>query len=339
MPRFLVAVFGLALPLWLACGASHAQFPSGPVRIVVPYPAGGVSDLATRALAPGLSAALGSPVVVENLPGASGLVATHKVSQSPPDGHTVLMHQGTLALYPGLIRSTSFDPLQILEPLGVFAEVPLIVVGKPGLTARSVAELARQDTPVPASPGPGSLSHVCTLMVIRAAGIAARDIVHYRGTGPALTDLMSGQTDFMCIEATGADAQIAAGRLKRLGQPEPPASNWFGLYAPKGTPPDRIARINEAIRSAARGDAVLANLQHASGTAVRDERSRPEGHRQFMQREIARWTPPAVASGSTLDMPPMNAPTAPPAAAPSHSPQGASPSGASASRGGSGVLD
>lgn len=335
MGRHFSILLSALLP-WLPMEAARAQ---APVRIVVPYPAGGALDVSARALASGLSSALGGALVtVDNVPGGSGLPATQGVAQSPPDGQTLLMHQNNLAFYPGMIRSTSYDPLRQFEPLGIVSEIPMVVVGKPALAAGSVADLARIGPVVPATVGPGSSSHFCAMWMAQTLGLSVRDFVHYRGTAPALMDLAAGQTDVMCVDASAVAPQIAAGQVKRLGQTAPPVSNWYGLYAPAGTPANVVARLNSALRTAARSGEFAAAQQRLAGVVVGDERASPEGHRQFLQREMARWTPLVRTSDVTIEMPP---PSALPAARAS---AGASPGGggqgsAEVSRGGSGRLD
>jgi tripartite-type tricarboxylate transporter receptor subunit TctC len=324
--RFLLHSFaGLAL-----AGISHAtfaEFPERPITLVVPFVAGGPSDKIARDVAEALRKPLGQSVVVENAGGAGGTIGSAKVARASPDGYTLLVHHIGMATAPALYRKLSYKVPEDFETLGVVNEAPSVLIGKPGIAANSFAELrqwiaASGDKVNLANAGVGSASHLCGLM-LQSALKASMTPVPYKGTAPAMTDLLGGQVDLMCEQATNAVPQIEGKKVKvfgvtslqrlqlpvlretptlaEAGLPDFNVQVWHGLYAPKGTPPAVLARLNAALKLALK-DPDLIKKQEALGlTVTTGERLEPVGHRKFLETEKERWSQVIKAAGQYAD--------------------------------------
>jgi tripartite-type tricarboxylate transporter receptor subunit TctC len=306
---------------------SWADFPDKPVTLVVPFAAGGPSDKIARDLAEALRKPLGQTVVVENAAGAGGTIGSAKVARAAPDGYTLLVHHIGMATAPALYRKLAYKVPVDFEPLGLINEAPSVLIGKPGLAARNFAELrqwigADGSKVNMANAGLGSASHLCGLM-FQSALKTNVTTVPYKGTGPAMTDLIGGQVDLMCEQATNAVPQIEGGKIKVFGvtslarlqipalKDTPTLSEaglkgfnvqvWHGVYAPKGTPAPVLAKLNAALRTALK-DPELIKRQEALGlTIVSDERLEPGGHRRFVEAEKQRWAKVIKEAGVYAD--------------------------------------
>lgn len=319
------SVAGLAL-----LGAStfaFADFPDRPITLVVPFVAGGPSDKIARDVAEALRKPLGQTVVVENAGGAGGTIGSAKVARATPDGYTLLVHHIGMATAPALYRKLSYKVPEDFETLGVINEAPSVLIGKPGLAANNFAELRQWiassgDKVNLANAGVGSASHLCGLM-LQSALKASMTPVPYKGTAPAMTDLLGGQVDLMCEQATNAVPQIEGKKVKvygvtslqrlqlpvlkdtptlaEVGLSDFNVQVWHGLYAPKGTPPAVLARLNAALKVALK-DTDLVRKQEALGLAVtQDGRLDPAGHRNFLESEKARWSRVIKDAGEYAD--------------------------------------
>lgn len=314
-----VAGFALLGSATWAC----AEFPDKPVTLVVPFAAGGPSDKIARDLAEALRKPLGQTVVVDNAGGAGGTIGAAKVARAAPDGYTLLVHHIGMATAPTLYRKLSFKVPEDFEPLGVINEAPSVLIGKPGVAAKNFSELQQwigknaKEINL-AHAGAGSASHLCGLMLQNALK-ANLTTVPYKGTAPAMTDLMGGQVDLMCEQATNAVPQIEGQKVKvfgvtslqRLGLPAlkdtPTLAEsglkdfnvqvWHGLYAPKGTPPVVLTKINAALRVALKDPELIKREEALGLTVVGDERIDPAGHRKFLEAEKARWAKVIHAAG------------------------------------------
>lgn len=303
-----IALFGTAT-------VAHAEYPDRPVTLVVPFAAGGPSDKIARDVAEALRAPLGQTVVVENVSGAGGTIGASRVARATPDGYTLLVHHIGMATAPSLYRNLNYKVPDDFEPLGLINEAPSVIIGRTGLEANTFADLRKWFTESSskvnlAHAGIGSASHLCGLMLQSAMNVRLTT-VPYKGTGPAMTDLIGGQVDVMCEQATNAVPQIEAKTVKmygitsieRLALPalkDTPTLNesglegfnvqvWHGLYAPKGTPSDVLAKLNTALRAALK-DPELVKRQNALGlTVISDERLDPAQHKKFVETEQARW--------------------------------------------------
>ncbi|MES2399075.1 MAG: tripartite tricarboxylate transporter substrate-binding protein [Pseudomonadota bacterium] len=295
--------------------AAWAQFPDKPVTLVVPFAAGGPSDKIARDLAEALRKPLGQTVIVENTAGAGGTIGAARVARARPDGYTLLVHHIGLATAPALYKKLGYDTLKDFEYLGLINEAPSVLIGRTSLAANTFGELRKwiAESGVQinlANAGVGSASHLCGLMLQNALKSKMAG-VPYKGTAPAMTDLIGGQVDLMCEQATNAVPQIEGKKVKvygvssreRLnlpslaqtptlaesGLPDFNVTVWHGVYAPHGTPPEVLARLNAAIRAALK-DADLIKRQEALGLKVTtDSRLTPAAHKAYVQAEMARW--------------------------------------------------
>ncbi len=300
----------------VAPALSLAAFPDKPITLVVPFSAGGPTDKIARDLAEALRKPLGQTVIVDNTAGAGGTLGTARVVRAPADGYTLLVHHIGLATAPALYKNLAYKNEQ-LEFLGLINEAPSTLIGKQALLATNFAELRKYIVANGgkinlANAGVGSASHLCSLLLQNALK-SDMVFVPYKGTGPAMNDLLGGQVDLMCEQATNSTPQIESKKVKAFGVTSAqrmttvPAlaslptlaesglpgftfSVWHGLYAPRGTPPAVLEKINAALRAALK-DAELIKRQEALGiTVVSDERLTPAEHRKFFESEVGRWT-------------------------------------------------
>jgi tripartite-type tricarboxylate transporter receptor subunit TctC len=313
----------LVVSSFVVPAASQAAYPDKPVVLVVPFSAGGPTDKIARDIAESLRKPLGQTVVVDNSTGAGGTIGTARVLHAPADGYTLLIHHIGLATAPALYKKLGYK-IEDLEFLGLINEAPSTLIGKQSLPAANFAELrkyiaANGGKVNLANAGIGSASHLCSLM-LQSALKSDMIFVPYKGTGPAMNDLLGGQVDLMCEQATNSTPQIEARKVKAYGVTSArrmttvPAlaslptlaesglpgfdfSVWHGLYAPRGTPPAVVEKINAALRTALK-DPELIKRQEALGiTVVTDGRLAPAEHRKFFDSEVARWTKTIKDSG------------------------------------------
>jgi tripartite-type tricarboxylate transporter receptor subunit TctC len=322
--------WGLAMAsvLLAAAGVVRAEFPEKPVTLVVPFAAGGPSDKIARDLAEALRKRLNQTVIVENLGGAGGTLGAAKVATATPDGYTLLVHHIGFATAPTLYRKLPYKGVEDFAYLGLINEAPSTLIGRTTLQAKNFADLRKWISTDPtkvnlAHAGVGSASHLCGLM-LQSALKAEMTTVPYKGTGPAMTDLMGGTVDLMCEQATNAVPQIEGGkvrafaitskeRMKQLpalaslptlaesGLPDFSVNVWHGVYAPKSTPAPVLAKLNDALRGALK-DPELIKRQEALGiSVVSDSRVEPAAHKKFVEGEVARWAKVIQAAGAYAD--------------------------------------
>ncbi|HYF56005.1 MAG TPA: tripartite tricarboxylate transporter substrate-binding protein [Salinarimonas sp.] len=307
--RLLSCLLGLAIP-W---AAAAQPFPSRPIVIVVPFPAGGPTDVVGRLLAQVMGEHLKVQVLIENVGGASGTVGAARAAKAAPDGHTLFLHNSSHATAPALYKSLSYDPVADFEPIGLVADVPQTVVAKPGLAPKTFAELiahmrGRREGVTMANAGRGSGSHLCALMLANALDTPVTPVA-YRGTGPAMNDLLGGQVDMMCDQITNTAPHIRAGSIQaycvttktrvaalpdlpacaEAGLPGFEASVWHGLYAPKGTPAPVLAAVNEALRAALASNLVKQRLADLGTEPVPPADVAPEPLRAHLKDQIDKW--------------------------------------------------
>nr|WP_255429581.1 tripartite tricarboxylate transporter substrate-binding protein [Ramlibacter albus] len=307
--------------------AAQGDFPSKPVTLVVPFAAGGPSDKIARDLAEALRKPLGQPVVVDNTAGAGGTIGSAKVAKATPDGYTLLVHHIGMATAPALYRKLTYKVPDDFEMLGVINEAASVVISKPSLAANTFADLRKWiastgDKVTLANAGLGSASHLCGLMLQSALNVKMTP-VPYKGTAPAMNDLIGGQVDLMCEQATNAVPQIEGRKVKafaqtgvkRLGVPalkdvptlaESGLQNvnvqvWHGLYAPKGTPPAVLAKLNAALRTALKDPELIKREEALGLSVITDSRVGPAGHRKFIEAEVARWGKVIKEAGEYAD--------------------------------------
>ena len=308
--RLLLAA-GLVIP-----AISLAAYPDKPITLIVPFSAGGPTDRIARDLAEALHKPMGQTVIVENVAGAGGTLGTARFLRAAPDGYTLLVHHIGLATAPALYKNLGYRNEQ-LEFLGLVNEAPSTLIGKQALPATNFAELRKYIAASPgkinlANAGVGSASHLCGLLLQNALK-SDMVFVPYKGTGPAMIDLLGGQVDLMCEQATNSTPQIESKKVKAfavtsarratavpalaslptLAESGLPGFNfavWHGLYAPRGTPPAVLEKINAALRSSLKDPELIKREEALGVTVVSDERLAPSEHRKFFEREVVRWT-------------------------------------------------
>jgi tripartite-type tricarboxylate transporter receptor subunit TctC len=313
----LALAFGLALAC--ICGLASAQddYPRKKVvTVVTPYAAGGGSDVVTRILADALRKNLGQQVIVQNVTGSGGVLGSRYVAQSAPDGYTLLSHHVGLVTSPALYKNPQFDPIKSFEPIGLFAETPMVLVGGKNVPANNTKELLayvkeRGDKITFASSGSGSATHLCAILFEKATGLKAT-MVQYKGSAPAMLDVAGGRIDLFCDVTAGTLIQtIQAGTVKaffitsskrleslpnvptsaEVGLGEVNVTAWFGLYAPAGTPKPVVDRLSTALQAATR-DAGTASALAKMETLVFDSRlATPEALRKEVAEQVGLWTP------------------------------------------------
>ena len=327
MKRLLITVSITALTTVLATTA-WAEYPDKAVTIVVPFAAGGPTDKVARDLAEALRKPLGGQaIVIENVGGAGGTLGAARVAKASNDGYTLLLHHIGISTAPALYRKMAYDTLGDFEYLGMVNEVPMTLIGKPSMPANNFPELlkwldANKGKINLANAGLGAASHLCGLLFQSTLKINMQT-VPYKGTGPAMTDLLGGQVDIMCDQTTNTTSQIESGKVKAFAVTTPqrlttPAlknlptldesglkgfnvSIWHGMYAPKGTPKAITDKLNAALRVALK-DAEFVKREEALGAViVSDARLSGDEHKKFVASEIAKWAPIIKAAGEYAD--------------------------------------
>jgi len=311
----------------LAAPAVRAQqqpFPNRPVTVVVAFSAGGPTDVIARLVAEGMGRDLGQPVVVENVTGAGGTIGAGRVAQARPDGHTLLIHHIGHASAATLYRKLPYSVTESFAPLGLVSDAAMTLVARPDFPASDLAgfmaEIKKQgDKLTLAHSGLGAANHLCGMLLQHTAGTALTGVV-FRGSAPAITDMMAGRIDVFCDQATNTAPFLRDGRIKgyaetlpervpgldlpttaEAGQPSLLMSTWHGLYAPKGTPPEVQERLSAAIRAALREERLRQRFAELVTAPAADERATPAFHRRFLAEEVARWRPIIQAAGQYAD--------------------------------------
>ena len=316
-----------ALLATLTATVALAEYPDKPITIVVPFAAGGPTDKVARDLGVTLGAQLKQTVIIENVGGAGGTLGAAKVAKAAPDGYTLLLHHIGMATSPALYRKMPYETLTDFEFLGMVNEVPMTLIGRPTLPASTYPELvkwleANKGKINLANAGLGAASHLCGLLFQQSVKIDMTT-VPYKGTGPAMTDLLGGQVDIMCDQTTNTSSQIEGGKVKAYAVTtsaplKTPAlaklptldsqglkgfnvSIWHGMYAPKGTPAAALEKINKALQASLK-DADFIKKQEALGAVVvTDSRLTPAEHKKFVTAEINKWGPVIKAAGQYAD--------------------------------------
>jgi tripartite-type tricarboxylate transporter receptor subunit TctC len=299
----------------IATGALAQEFPSKNVTLMMPYAAGGPGDMITRTIGHGMGKVLGRQVLVENVAGAGGTIGTAKVAASAPDGHSLLVmhfgHAANTALYPSL----RYDAIKDFEPIGMIAESPMAFVARKDFAAGDFKEFiakvrSGKDKVSLGHAGIGSASQLCSLLFLSAIDTMVTTLP-YKGTAPALNDLLGGQFDFMCDQTLNVLQPVNAGMIKayatttkarlaaapnlptaaEAGLPGFEITVWFGMYAPKDTPKPVIDKLSTALQEALKDPDVKARFAASGAETVAAERARPEALRAHLKSEIDRWGP------------------------------------------------
>lgn len=295
--------------------SAQKDWPTKSISLVVPFAAGGPTDSIARLIAVPMGQALGQTVVVENVPGAGGTIASTKVARAAPDGYTIYIHHMGMATANALYDKLPYDPMASFEYIGQVADVPMVLLGKKDLPANNFKELeayikANGSKVTMANAGPGAVSQLCGLLFQSRLGVKLTNIP-YKGTGPALTDLLGGQVDLLCDQTTQTIPYIKDGRVKAFGTttmkrlpaiPNVPTLNeqglkgfevkvWHGVYAPKGVPQPILDKINAALKKALNTPDVKKRLEDANIDIVPAEKVSAKGLKDHLEKEINVWGP------------------------------------------------
>jgi tripartite-type tricarboxylate transporter receptor subunit TctC len=300
--------------LGLSAGAAHAAYPERPVTLIVPFAAGGPTDVVARIVGDHMSRTLGQQIVVENVTGAGGTTGTTRAAQATPDGYTIMMgHMGTHGAAPAVYPNLKYDPQKDFLPIGLAAGTPILIVAKKNLPPKDLKEFvsyakANSEKLNEAHAGVGSVSHTACSLLNSILGIKPTR-VPYQGTGPALNDLVGGQVDYMCDQIVNLTPQIQAGSIKAYaiatekrspalpdvpttkegGLPEFQVTAWNAMFAPKGTPKEIVTKLNGALVKALDDEATRKRLLDLGGV-ISDRAGRtPEALEKLVASEIARW--------------------------------------------------
>jgi tripartite-type tricarboxylate transporter receptor subunit TctC len=323
--RKLLAAFAAATMLALASGAQAQTYPDRPITMVVPFAAGGPTDTVTRLVAEAMSKDLGQQIVVENVGGAGGTLGAARVAKADPDGYTLLLHHIGMATSATLYRKLPYDTLQAFDYVGLVTDVPMTIVARKDFEPADIKSLldyvkANKDKVTLANAGIGAASHLCGMMFMSAIQTPLVT-VPYKGTGPAMTDLLGGQVDMMCDQTTNTTKQIKAGIIKAYAVtsakrldvlPDLPTAEeaglagfqvgiWHGIYAPKGTPAEITERLSKSLQLALKDANVAARFAELGTAPSTDAEATPAALKTKLESEIARWKPVIEAAGQFAD--------------------------------------
>jgi tripartite-type tricarboxylate transporter receptor subunit TctC len=325
MQRLFTAL-GAALVLAATPTSVPAQsYPTRPVTIIVPFAAGGPTDIITRIVGEYFSRTLRQQFVVENIAGAGGTTGITRGSQAKPDGYTIMMgHMGTHGAAPALYPNLKYDPTKDFEPIGMVAGTPILIVARKEFPAAGLKEFVAKakDTATrisQAHAGVGSVSFTTCTLLNSQLGVKHHRVVAYRGTGPALNDLMGGQVDYMCDQIVNVIEQVKAGSIKAFaiataqrspalpdlatttegGLPDYQVSAWNALFAPKGTPKEIVSTLNETLSKALDDPATRKRLLDLGSVLPEGDGRSPGALADLVKSEVARWTPVLKAAGAT----------------------------------------
>ena len=313
--------------LALACGtpAQAAEYPSKPITIIVPFAAGGPTDTVARLLGQAMGADLKQTMIVENVGGAGGTVGAGRVARADPDGYTLFLHHIGHSTAPALYRKLPYNAVDDFAPIGLVTDVPMTLVARgnfpPEGPEGAVAYVKQnKDKVTYANAGLGAASHLCGMLFMTAIDTDLTT-VPYKGTGPAMNDLLGGKVDFMCDQTTNTTSQIKAGKIKvyavttkkrvpslpdvptaaEAGLPNFEVAVWHGLYAPKGTPKAVIDRLNAALKVALKDPTLKQRFADLGTEPVAESQATPEALNAHLKAQIALWGPIIKKAGAFAD--------------------------------------
>jgi tripartite-type tricarboxylate transporter receptor subunit TctC len=315
----LVTAFG-----WPVAQAAD-EYPSKVITMIVPFSAGGPTDTVARLISQVMSKELKQQVIVENVGGAGGTIAAARVARSAPDGYTIFIHHIGHSTAPALYRKLPYNAVDDFEPIGLVTDVAMTLVARKDFPPNNLKELiayvkANKDKVTYANAGLGAASHLCGMLFMSAIQTDLTT-VPYKGTGPAMNDLLGGQVDFMCDQTTNTTGQIRGGKIKVYGVttntrvpslPDVPTLHeaglpnfevvvWHGLYAPKGTPKPIIEKLNQALKAALKDASVAQRFAELGTEPVAENRATPEALRVQLKAEIEKWGPIIKQAGVYAD--------------------------------------
>lgn len=313
-----VAAFGLA-------PASAADYPTRPITMVVPFSAGGPTDTVTRLIAESMGKDLGQQIVVENVGGAGGTLGAARVAKADKDGYTLLLHHIGMATSATLYRKLPYDTTNAFDYVGLVTEAPMTLVARSDFEPKDLKGLieyvkANKDKVTYANAGVGAASHLCGMLFMSKIETPLTT-VPYKGTGPAMTDLVGKQVDMMCDQTTNTTNQIKTGKIKaytttttvrvsslpdvptaaEAGLPGFEVGIWHGIYAPRGTPPEIVAKLTAALQKALKDPVVIQRFADLGTVPSSQADATPEGLKAKLASEIDRWAPVIRAAGVYAD--------------------------------------
>ncbi|MEO9339133.1 tripartite tricarboxylate transporter substrate binding protein BugD [Mesorhizobium sp. SB112] len=325
MKKFVAALAAATIAASISFAANAQTYPERNITVVVPFAAGGPTDTVTRLVAEAMSKDLGQQVIVENVGGAGGTLGAGRVAQSDPDGYTLLLHHIGMATSATLYRKLAYDTLNDFEYVGLVTDVPMTIVARKDLEPTDLKGLveyakANKDTVTVANAGIGAASHLCGMLFMSAIETPLVT-VPYKGTGPAMTDLLGGQVDIMCDQTTNTTKQIQGGTIKAYAVtsaerldvlPDVPTAVeggladfqvgiWHGIYAPKGTPAEVTERLSKSLQVALKDENVIARFAELGTVPSSEADATPAALKAKLESEIARWKPVIEAAGQYAD--------------------------------------
>jgi tripartite-type tricarboxylate transporter receptor subunit TctC len=314
-----------AVAVTASFGVAHAAYPEKPINMIVPFAAGGPTDTVARSVAQVMSKSLGQQVIIENVGGAGGTIGVGRAVAAAPDGYTLLLMHIGISTAPALYRTLKYDATKDLEPIGLITDVPMTLVAKSAFPPKDFKELlsyvkANKDKVSYANAGIGSASHLCGMLFMSAIETDLLT-VPYKGTGPAMTDLLGGQVDMMCDQTTNTTSQIKGEKIKAYAVtsktrvaslPNLPTMDeaglkgfsigvWHGMWAPKGTPKAITDRVNKAMQDALKDKDVVERFASLGTVPEPAARQTPEALRAQLTSEIAKWGPIIKKAGVYAD--------------------------------------
>jgi tripartite-type tricarboxylate transporter receptor subunit TctC len=321
LQRLLVALAALAF----ASSAAAQDYPNRTITIVVPFAAGGPTDTVTRLLGQSMMKTLGKTVIVENVAGAGGTIGVEKVAHAKPDGYTLLLMHIGISTSPSLYRNLRYDPVKDLDPVGMVTDVPMTFIARKDFPPKDTKELiayvkANKDKVTYANAGVGAASHLCGMLFMTAITTDLTTIP-YKGTGPAMTDLLGGQVDFMCDQTTNTTPQIKGGKVKAYAVttkkrvaslPDLPTMDesglkgfevgiWHGVWVPHGTPKPVVDKLVASLQTALKDPDLIAKFAELGSEPVSQNRATPDALRAHLRAEIEKWSPIIKKAGVYAD--------------------------------------
>lgn len=318
-------IVAMAALAFAATQASAQNYPTKPVTLIVPFAAGGPTDIVARQLAQAMAKSIGGTVLVENKPGAGGTLAVEYVAKSAADGYNVLIHHIGMSTAPALYRTLRFNPMTDFEYIGQVVDVPMTLVANNNFPPKNYAELipylkANRDKVNYANAGLGAASHLCGLLFMSTIEVDLQTIP-YKGTAPAMTDLQGGQVQLLCDQSTQTTSLINSGRVKAYGVTTKEKVSslpnlatldsqglkgfdlavWHGVYAPKGTPKAVTDKLNASLQAALKDQGFRDAMDKLGAIIVPPAKQTPDGLRTFLKSEIDKWTPIIKKAGQYAD--------------------------------------
>jgi tripartite-type tricarboxylate transporter receptor subunit TctC len=321
-----IRVLGIAAVMAaFATSTAAQQYPNRNISMIVPFAAGGPTDTVARVLGQAMGKPLGQTVIVENRPSAGGILGPEQVKNAKPDGYTILIHHIGMATTPTLYRNLRYNPLTDFEYIGLVNEVPMTIIAKPKMPANDFKEFLdyikkNKDKVSYANAGIGAASHLCGMLFMSAIQTDFLT-VPYKGTGPAMNDLLGGQVDFMCDQTTSTTSQIKSGKVKAyaITSPKRVASLpdlptlqeqglkgadvgiWHGLYAPKGTPKPVLDKLVSSMQEALKDQGVNQRFAELGAVTFPADKQTPAALQAHLKAEIDKWAPLIKKAGQYAD--------------------------------------